>query len=103
MDPALHRSERGREVGVVGRGNDDGIDILVHLVEHHPEVVEKRLSGAPVFHVLRTVIAVDIAESNEVLILTSLLIRLPSDPPARANECDVYLAVSRASRLADGE
>ena len=103
VDPALHRRERGGEMRVIRGGNDHRVDVLVHLVEHHAEVVVKRLRGAPVLHVFRTEIAVHIAEGDEIFLAASLLVRLPRDPATRADESDVELAVSGGTGLADGE
>ena len=36
------RPEGDREVHVVGRADHDGVDVLVHLVEHHAVVAESR-------------------------------------------------------------
>ena len=91
------------KVRVVGRGNDHRVDLLVHLVEHHAEVLEERLGGSPVLHVFRAVVAVHIAEGDEILLFASLLVGLSGDPAAGADEGDVQLAVGGLARLADGE
>ena len=39
MDAHRHREHRGGEVGVVGRADRDRIDLVSHLLEHHPEVI----------------------------------------------------------------
>ena len=93
----------GVKVRVVRGGNHHCIDLLVHLVQHHAEIIKKRLVCSPVLHVFRAEVAVHIAECDEVFVLASLFVWLPGDPPARADEGDIQLFIRGLSRLADGE
>jgi hypothetical protein len=86
---------------VIRRGDNDRVDVLVHLVEHHSEVIEERLRGSPVLHVFRAMVAIDITEGDEVFLAATLLIGLPRDPSAGTDERDVHLAIRGRAGLAD--
>lgn len=103
MNAALHGRKRSCEMRVVRRRDDHGIDLLVHLVEHHAKVVKERLRRAPVLHVFCAMVSIYIAERHEVFLAAALFVRLLGNPSARADEGDIEFAVRGLPSLSDGE
>ena len=103
MNTALHGSKRSGEMRVVRRRDDHCIDLLVHLVEHHAEVIVERLRSAPVLHVFCAMVSIYIAERDEVFLAAALLVGLLGNPSARADEGDIEFAVRGLTSPPDGE
>jgi len=99
----LHRGHTGDGVGMVRRGDDDAVDLLLHLVEHLAEIVERGDVG--VFPAGRLRLAVvHVAEGHDVR-LPGHHVRVPLAAAADADEGDVELRVGGvgARRAAVGE
>ncbi len=103
MNAALHGRKRSGEMRVVRRRDHHCIDVLVHLVEHHAEVIEERLRRAPVLHIFCAMVAIYIAERDEVFLAAALLVGLLGNPSARADEGDIEFAVRGLPSPPDGE
>ena len=103
MYASLHRRKCGGKMRVVGSRNHYGINLFLQLIEHHSKVIEEWLRGAPILHVLRAMIAIHIAERDEVFLAAALLVGLLGNPTARADEGDVELTIRGLSSLADSK
>lgn len=81
--------------------NNNVVNLLVHLVEHHTLVIKEWLIGALFFHILSTEIAVHITKSYKIFIFTALFIRLPCNPAHGSNKSNIYFPVGGCAGLAN--
>ena len=95
VDATFHRHLGCREVRVIRCADDNGIDLLMHFVQHFAEVIKKWLIRPPLLHVLGTLVMVDITECDEVLLRAALIVRLLSNPSSRTDKRNIQLVIRR--------
>ena len=79
-------------MGVIGGADDHGVDLLVHLVEHHAKVFELRGLGI-LGELLGGVVFVHVAQSDDVVAQLSHLIHVAAPLAADADAGHVELIV----------
>jgi hypothetical protein len=80
------------EVHVIGRGDDDGLDVFLFF-EHDAEVGVFRNVGIAVEHRAGAV-GIDIAQADDILVADGGLARVAAALPAAADDGDVEALVS---------
>ena len=93
MQPALHRGDGGCGVHVVGRGYDDGVEVLLLVEELAPVAVAARLraaSGDPLRGCVEAR-GIHVAERDDLLAEREELVQVRAPASARADEAHAYL------------
>src|ERR1035437_3503134 len=91
MFAALHGRYGGHGVSVVGRGDHHGIDLLVHLVQHPPEISERPGLRMLLEDVARPFL-VHITQSDEVHARAGNVVEVTSSLAADTDAADIPLA-----------
>ena len=89
---ALHGRHRGDGMSVVGRGHQHGIDLLVHLVEHPAEILERLGLGMLLVNVARP-LCVHVAQRHDVHARPGKVIEVTPSLAADADAGDIQLVV----------
>ena len=89
----LHRHHRGMEMSMVGRTDDDRINLILHLIVHAPEIVKLPCFRKALIRIPRTTI-VHVAQGHDILALDTIQVGRAS--AADTNNRDIQLFVSRS-------
>jgi len=90
--PRADRRRRGRRVVVVARGDDHGVDLLAHLVEHHAVVLELGHVGK-LLETGRRSLLVHVAHRHDAPMveqraILALVAKKRGAPAAAADQCE---------------
>ena len=97
MFAASHRFHRNERVRVVRCANDDAVDVLAHLVEHHAIIFEP--FGVGIFgEFLARIFFIHVAKRHDVVTQSGGFANVRAAAAADANAGDVYFGIGGSLR-----
>ena len=96
MLAAFHGRDGGNGMGVIGRGDENGVDLLFHFVEHFAEILIAFGSGMFLVDVTGA-FEIDVAEGDEVVAHVGKSVEAAAALAADADARDVEFAVRLVS------